>query len=112
DGNSRELKEAAFRQDHLILRDLAALDLVLGLSSEVERRVVAGENLTRRRVVRTDVARHAAFAFGNELNGRNQLRRLVSVARWIDQPQRSAVPVRQRFAAESEDHHHAWLQQI
>src|SRR4051794_32864959 len=79
-------KPASFRNARLVRGnisiscDLAAADFALW-TAQIERRIVPRQNLSRGRVIRTDVAGHAALGFSHERDRSNQLGGLVSVTR-------------------------------
>ena len=95
-----------------ILRDLAAGDFPAHPRSQIERMIVPGFDLARGRVIGTNVASHAALAFRDELDGRDELGRFVTVA--AGSIRRSGAPWRSAsgFPAISSASMHARLEQI
>ncbi len=63
----------------LILCNLSALDLLAHIKAQIQRIIVAWLDLSTRSVVRPNIAGHAAFSLGDELDRSDQLGRLVPV---------------------------------
>src|SRR5215472_16343096 len=68
-----------------ILRDFAAGNPAPLVGPDVERVIVAGPDLAAGRIIRADIACHAAFAFGLEFDAREELRAFRAITGRIDQ---------------------------
>src|SRR5262249_60868460 len=95
-----------------ILGNLPTADLAPHARTEIQRMIVSGLDLPSRRIIGPEVACHAPLSLGDKFNGCDELRRLIAVARRVDEAKRGAVAIRERLAGHVQDHEDTWRLEV